>query len=188
MYPILKIATLLTLIPSLASASGWSQGDFVAGVEHPIMGADHILAMVAVGVWAATMGKAAMVRVPLGFVSAMAVGFIVAQLGAKLPYVEEMIIASSIAFGLFLVLGFRPKPLLGATIAAAFGLFHGYAHGLELHGATALPFGLGFVFSTAALHAGGVVIGMFIKQAHRKAPQAFGVMALVIGLIFALGL
>lgn len=158
----LALAALIALAapPALAHLDPAAHGSVMAGVTHPLSGADHILAMVAVGLWAVTLGGRALWALPAAFVGSMAAGFLLSLAGVGLPAVEPMILASVMVLGLAVALAVRLP--LGASLALAglFGLFHGHAHGGELGAATALRFGLGFVLATAGLHAAGVGLGI----------------------------
>ncbi len=136
-------------------------GAFSAGFVHPFSGLDHILAMVAVGLWAAQMGGRALWAVPLSFVVTMAVGGALGVAGVPLPGVELGIAGSVLVFGLLITVGARLPLAMGMALTALFALFHGYAHGAELvAGASALAYGAGFVVATAALHGLGLGAGV----------------------------
>ena len=188
---LLLAALALTLAsPAAAHLAPGEHGSFAAGVSHPLFGADHVLAMVVVGIWAALIGGRATWAVPLSFVGAMAVGYGLALAGTPLPLVEPVILASMIVFGALVALTLSmPLPAAMAT-AAFFGLFHGHAHGGELGEAGALAFGLGFVLATAALHAGGVVLGSALARARVETglpARIVGGAAALAGLVIAFG-
>ena len=148
--------------PAFAHLAPEEHGSFLAGVSHPLFGADHILAMVAVGLWAGTLGGRALVAVPTAFVATMLLGFALALGGVSLPFVEPAILASVVALGLLVALAVRPPVAASAALVAVFALFHGYAHGGELGGAGAANFALGFALSTALLHAAGLGAGLLL--------------------------
>ncbi|MFV0361234.1 HupE/UreJ family protein [Tropicimonas sp.] len=152
----LAIATVLAATPALAHLNPGEHGSFMAGLSHPVFGLDHILAMVAVGLWAASLGGRAMWGLPGAFVGAMVAGFAAAISGVGMPFVEPMILVSVLALGLAVALALRLPVAAAAAIVGLFGLFHGHAHGGELGAAGALAFGAGFAASTAILHAIGV--------------------------------
>ncbi|WP_417307400.1 HupE/UreJ family protein [Devosia sp.] len=131
--------------------------DLVHGFMHPIGGLDHILAMVAVGVFAFVLGGRAMLLVPLAFVAMMAVGFGLGIAGMDLPFVELGIALSSIVIGGAAALG-RPMPVAAAmSLVGVFAIFHGHAHGAEMPaGSSGLGYALGFIAATALLHAAGI--------------------------------
>lgn len=146
-------AALLIATPALAHPG--HGGGFAAGFAHPLAGLDHVLAMLAVGLWAAIRGRAALLAWPLAFVGGMAGGFALTQAGLVVPQVETMIAASVILLGGAVAVGLKAPSALGAAAIAAFGLFHGAAHGLELNGSP-LPFAAGFILASALLHAAGL--------------------------------
>ncbi|RLQ88412.1 HupE/UreJ family protein [Notoacmeibacter ruber] len=136
---------------------------FMSGALHPLNGLDHILAMVAVGIFAAMIGGRAIFAIPASFIGAMVIGFVLATAGLSLPMVEPMIVASVIVFGL-LIAATTPSSAIGMGLALLFGLFHGHAHGAELAGATATAFGAGFMVGTALLHAAGIALAVGLEK------------------------
>jgi urease accessory protein len=166
------------LVPSLsllcagAGASGaaahtfGAQGaGFAQGFAHPFGGLDHLLAMVAVGLWAAQRGGRALWAVPVAFVAMMALGGIGGALGLTLPLVELAIAASLVVLGIAVAFAVRLPVALSALVVGLFALFHGHAHGTELpETASALTYGLGFIAATAALHGIGIATGMLLKR------------------------
>lgn len=157
-------AFALSAAPAFAHLDPAEHGSMMAGITHPLSGLDHVLVMVAVGLWAAQMGGRALLAVPAAFVVTMALGFTLALSGLHLPFVEPAILASIVALGLLVAMAVRMPAAAGAGVVGIFALFHGYAHGGELGAATALPFGLGFAVSTAALHAAGIGLGLMIGR------------------------
>jgi len=145
--------------PSFAHLSPVAHGSFAAGMSHPFFGADHILAMLAVGIWAFQVGGRALVGVPLAFVGCMAVGFVLALSGVALPFVEPAILASVVALGLLVAAAVRLPAAACAVVVGAFALFHGHAHGGEIGAASALTYGAGFLAATALLHVAGLGAG-----------------------------
>ncbi|WP_323795196.1 HupE/UreJ family protein [Nisaea sp.] len=175
--------------PSLAHLNPAGHGSFSAGLSHPMVGADHILAMVAVGIWAFQMGGRALVGVPLAFVGCMALGFVLALSGVALPLVEPAILASVVALGLLVACAVKLPVTVGAVIVGAFALFHGYAHGGDIGGATALAYGAGFVAATALLHIAGLGAGLMAEKLFsERAALATAVMRGAGGLTAAAGL
>jgi urease accessory protein len=143
-----------------ASGAGWSQG-----FAHPFSGLDHILAMVAVGIWAAQNGRPALWLLPIAFPLAMIAGGLLALAGVPVPGVETGIAASVAVLGLMIALAARPPLPLAVALVGLFALFHGHAHGTELpEAASPVLYGLGFVLATAILHAIGLGIGYVIRQ------------------------
>lgn len=157
----LALAALsLGVAPAFAHLNPAEHGSFAAGFTHPLFGSDHILAMVAVGLWAALLGKRATWQVPAAFVGTMTAGFALALAGLGLPLVEPVIAASVVVIGLLTLVALQVPAIAGMVMVGFFALFHGYAHGGELGGAGALPFMAGFALATALLHAAGVGIGL----------------------------
>ncbi|WP_341864182.1 HupE/UreJ family protein [Gymnodinialimonas sp. 57CJ19] len=146
--------------PALAHLDPAQHGSFTAGLSHPVFGLDHILAMIAVGLWAALLGGRALWALPTAFVGAMIAGFALAVMGFGLPLVEPMILVSVLALGLAVALTLRLPVAAVSGIVGMFALFHGYAHGGELGAAAALSFGAGFAVATALLHGVGVAIAV----------------------------
>ena len=143
-----------------------STSSFLAGVAHPLAGADHVLAMVAIGLWGVSAGGRALWVWPLAFVSTVLVGFIAGILGLQVPLVEPAIASSIVVLGLLIVFAVRAPLWLGAAIAGLFAFFHGHAHGTEAlaAGVDLMPYAGGFVLATAALHAIGLGAGFLISR------------------------
>ena len=149
--------------PAFAHLDPAEHGSLLAGFTHPLSGLDHILVMIAVGLWAAQIGGRALWLVPSAFVGTMAFGFALALAGVHLPFVEPAILASVVALGLLVAMAVRMQAVACAAVVGVFALFHGYAHGGELGAAGALPFSTGFVIATALLHAAGIGLGFGIS-------------------------
>ena len=134
------------------------------GFAHPFSGLDHILAMVAVGLWAAQIGRRALWMLPLAFPLAMAAGGLLGMGGVALPGVETGIGASVMLLGLLIALVARPPLPIATALVVMFAIFHGHAHGMELpQAASPVLYGLGFVAATALLHVIGLGIGQLLK-------------------------
>lgn len=153
---LLTLTAMLVATPTYAHLNPDEHGSFMAGLSHPVFGLDHILAMIAVGLWAASLGGRAIWALPSAFVAAMVVGFGAAVGGLFLPLVEPIILLSVFALGLTVAFTIRLPATAAAGIVAVFGLFHGFAHGGELGSAGAFAFGAGFALSAAILHAFGI--------------------------------
>ncbi|NKC30061.1 HupE/UreJ family protein [Falsiroseomonas selenitidurans] len=158
MLRLLTLAALLAPLPALAHGAGAHVHGVAAGLLHPVGGLDHILAMVAVGLWAGLTGGRAVLALPAAFLGGMALGGGLGMAGTGLPMMEAGILASVIILGA-LVAGATRLPLrVGLPLVAAFGLLHGNAHGLELAAGTGAPgYALGFLLATAALHGAGLL-------------------------------
>jgi urease accessory protein len=133
---------------------------FRTGFEHPISGLDHVVAMVAVGLWGAQLGAPAVWLLPVAFPMVMAMGGMLGLMGVPLPGTEIGIAASAILLGSAVLSEVRPPLLIAAVIVTFFAVFHGYAHGAELPpGQSGLLYSMGFVIATGCLHAVGIGIG-----------------------------
>ncbi|WP_242217462.1 HupE/UreJ family protein [Shinella zoogloeoides] len=178
-----------TAAPAFAHLNPEEHGSFMAGLSHPLFGLDHILVMVAVGLWAAQIGGKALWGVPLAFVTTMAIGFGLALAGIGLPFVEPAILASVVALGLLVAMAVKLDTVMSAAIVAVFALFHGHAHGGELGSAGALQFGVGFVVATAFLHIAGIGLGLGIARLSGGALAAriIGGLTALAGLVLAFG-
>ncbi|RDL50711.1 hypothetical protein BLJAPNOD_01834 [Ensifer sp. M14] len=157
-------ALMTSAAPAFAHLNPQEHGSFAAGFSHPLFGLDHILVMVAVGLWAAQIGGRALWVVPTAFVAMMAAGFALATAGIDLPFVEPAILASVVALGLLVAMAVRLDAPVSAAVVGLFALFHGHAHGGELGSAGALPFAIGFLIATAALHAAGIGLGVALGR------------------------
>ncbi len=163
----------ILLLPSLSQAHpgipghihGWGNG-FI----HPFSGLDHLLAMTAVGIWAAQRGGRALWAVPLAFVSMMAIGGMLGMAGmGQLPWTEQAIAASVFTLGILIVTATRLPLLASMAIVGLFALFHGYAHGAEMPAtAGGLAYGMGFVAATLALHLCGIGIGLAAQRMNSR--------------------
>ena len=158
---LVAVALAATAMPALAHTGVGATSGLAAGFTHPLLGLDHLLAMIAVGLFAASRGGKALWLVPLAFVAMMAAGGLLAMAGIGLPMVELGIALSVVVLGAAVALRLS-LPVAGAmALVGAFALFHGHAHGAEMPaGASAMSYALGFVLATAMLHAVGVGIGL----------------------------
>lgn len=158
-------AIALAATPALAHPGHLAGAGFLDGAAHPLGGLDHLIAMVTVGVYGATIGGRAVLAVPGAFLVAMLAGGLFAMTGGGLPLVEPTIYASAVVLALLCVMPMSRNGLIGVAFAAGFGLFHGFAHGAEMPiDAAALGYAAGFLASTAGLHAIGVAIGYAIHR------------------------
>lgn len=175
----------LTLLPTLALAHGGHESTgLAAGLAHPLGGLDHILTMVAVGFWGASLGGSARWQLPLAFIVAMVAGGALGMVGLAPPGVEPMILASSVVIGLALALAGKINRAFAASLCAGFALFHGLAHGAEMPAAgSVIGYGVGFVVATLALHGTGLAsasVARCIPQLHRIAGGAFALTGIVL--------
>lgn len=183
--PIALVALCLFAGTTSAHTGSQTLAGFTGGLIHPLLGLDHLLAMIAVGLWAAQQGGRALWAVPAAFVAAMGLGGALAWMGGELPQVEAAIALSVLALGLLIATRRRWAVPAGMAAAAVFALFHGYAHGLEMpQAASPVPYALGFVLATVFLHGAGIAGSL----AGRRAVQAAGAGIATAGLalIFAM--
>jgi urease accessory protein len=185
------IASIMMLIATPAFAhTGEGTGGFLAGLAHPVFGPDHVVAMVAVGLWGAFLGAPAIWLLPIVFPLVMAGGGVLGILGVPLPAVETGIAASAIVLGLMVALAARPPLWAAALLVGAFAIFHGYAHGKELpDGANAVAFSAGFVIATGLLHLTGIAFGLTARwPAGRFAVRGAGTVIALVGVAYLGGL
>jgi urease accessory protein len=176
------------MIALLHTGKGAAAG-LLAGLEHPLSGWDHILAMVAVGVWGAQLGPPAIWLLPVTFPMMMAVGGFLALIGVTLPGVEVGIAVSALALGMVVAMEVRPRLTIAAVIVGVFAIFHGYAHGAELPaGQSGVTYSIGFVISTGLLHATGIAIGLIHRwRAGARALRVAGAVIALAGVWFLWG-
>ena len=165
---LLKSVTLLMLALLASNAYAHAEvgvaGGLVSGFLHPIYGFDHLLAMVAVGLWGAQLGKPAIFVLPITFPLVMAVGGLIGMSGIYLPFVELGISASALALGGAVALCLRPPIWVAAILVGVFAIYHGHAHGTELPDAVnPLAYGIGFVISTGLMHLVGILLGALTR-------------------------
>ena len=140
-----------------------------AGFAHPLAGLDHLLAMFAVGVWAAQLGGRALWAVPATFVGSMAAGGLLGFAGLHPPLAEPIIAASVLALGLLIAFAVQRKAP-GVVLIALFALFHGVAHALGIpHHDSAAGYAIGFLAPTVFLHVAGVGLGLALRSRARFA-------------------
>jgi urease accessory protein len=151
----------------------------MAGLMHPLTGIDHVLAMLAVGLWGAQLGGRAQWLLPASFVALLAVGGALGMSGAALPMVEAGIVTSVLLLGLLIGFAVKLKTLPAATIVGVFAVFHGFAHGAEMPAmSTAWWYGVGFVAASAALHGVGLWLGRAVRADSRWLRTGGGVISL----------
>jgi urease accessory protein len=156
---------LLTTGSALAHVGLGQVETFQTGFFHPLGGIDHVLAMVAVGLYAASLGGAALWLVPCAFVCMMIVGGVIGYGGTPLPLVEQVIGLSVVVMGLAIALGVRLPVVLAMGLVGLFALFHGHAHGSEgADLASFLPYAAGFIAATVALHVAGISLGLGLDR------------------------
>jgi urease accessory protein len=185
-FLVVKVFVLLWPFAALAHVESGRAGGFLSGFSHPVSGLDHVLAMIAVGLWGVQLGSPAIWLLPVAFPMMMAFGGMLGLMGIPLPGVEIGIAVSGVVLGA-LILGEAKMPLIGALLVVGFfAIFHGHAHGTELSpGQNAMLYSLGFVICTGILHAGGIGLGLVHKwDSGRLALRGAGSVVMIAGLFF----
>jgi len=182
----IALLTLAVATPAAAHTGEDLAGGFAGGFMHPLLGPDHIAAMLAVGLWGAFLGAPAIFILPVVFPLVMAAGGVLGILGVPLPGIEIGIAGSALVLGLMVALAARPHLVVAAALVGAFAIFHGHAHGTELpDGADALAYALGFVIATGLLHLAGIGFGWLTQYpGGRMAVRAAGGAIAIAGLVF----
>jgi urease accessory protein len=179
----LLLLTLLLIAPASAHEIH-SGGGFMAGFNHPVLGFDHLLAMLSVGMLSTQLGGRAILTVPLAFVVFMLVGGVLGLYAIAVPFVEMGIALSVLLLGLAIACD-RQLPLLFAmAFVGVFAIFHGHAHGAEMPElASPVLYALGFLCGTAVIHLGGVMLGLGMQRVsgQRKLMRASGVAIAAMG-------
>jgi urease accessory protein len=178
----------MLLVPASAFAhvKGGEVLGLFSGIKHPISGLDHVLAMIAVGLWGVQLGAPAVWLLPVTFPMVMAFGGLLGIMGVKLPGIEIGIAASAIALGFAVFQEARPKLWVAGMMVGFFAIFHGHAHGAELPpGGNGLLYSIGFVVMTGCLHATGIALGLVHRwSAGRAALRAAGACVSLAGIFF----
>lgn len=182
--------TFLAVTAAQAHTGAGHAGGFASGFMHPILGWDHVVAMVAVGLWAAFLGRPAIWLLPVVFPLVMALGAAAGILGLPLPAVEAGIALSGVVLGLMVALAVRAPIWVAGVIVGAFAIFHGHAHGTELpQAANPFAYGTGFVLGTGLLHLAGIALGLLTAStAGRTVVRAIGLAIAATGGAFLAGL
>ena len=187
--PLAVVILLAGAMPAFAHVQqGQAQG-LLTGLSHPISGLDHVLAMIAVGLWGAQLGPPAVWLLPVTFPMMMAVGGFLGLAGIPLPGVEIGISLSAVLLGCMVASEARPSLMIAGMIVAFFAVFHGHAHGTELPpGQSGLLYSIGFVIATGCLHAVGIAIGVVHKWSAGRIFLRFAGMAVAVaGVVFLWG-
>ena len=179
------------LVPEFARAHTGAAGlsGFGSGFTHPLFGLDHVVAMVAVGLWGVFLGQPAIWILPVVFPLVMVSGGIAGITGLNLPGVETLIAVSGIVLGLLVAMAVRLPLYLAMTIVGVFAIFHGYAHGVELpSAANPVTYAIGFVLATGLLHLSGIAFGELSRwKAGQYAVQTGGIAIALVGGAFLVG-
>ena len=174
---------------AFAHAETGAASGFLSGLSHPISGLDHVVAMIAVGLWGAQLGPPAIWALPVAFPLMMAIGGFLGLIGLPLPGVEIGIALSAVLLGARVLLEARPPLPIAIALVAFFEIFHGHAHGTELpSGQSGLTYSIGFVIATGLLHAVGIGIGLIHRwSAGRLALRGAGAVVAAAGTYFLWG-
>jgi urease accessory protein len=162
------LAFVLAVVPTAAFAHVGlgDAGGLAQGFVHPLSGIDHVLTMLAVGLFAAHLGGRALWLVPLTFVSVMALAGLLGMAGVAIPFVEIGIGVSVVALGLMIAFPLNLPTVAAMALVGLFAIFHGHSHGAEMpESVSGLVYGIGFLSATALLHALGIGLGLLIGQA-----------------------
>lgn len=186
----ITLVFLTIAFPAFAHTGAGHGGGFVAGFTHPILGWDHVAAMVAVGLWGAFLGAPAIWALPVVFPLVMAFAAVAGIVGIPIPAVETGIALSAVVLGLMIVFAVKPPIWISTVIVGTFAIFHGYAHGIELPATVdAFAYALGFVISTGLLHLLGIAFGFFVKwPAGRALVRGAGGLISLTGVAFLTGI
>ncbi len=185
----LAIAFVFLGDPAFAHTGEGLAGGFASGFTHPIFGWDHVVAMVAVGLWGAVLGRPAVWILPIVFPLVMAFGATLGIIGISVPYVEAGIALSGLVLGLLVALLVKAPMSVAAVIVGVFAIFHGYAHGTELPDAVSpYAYGVGFVVATGLLHGAGILLGTLMSSdVGRYVVRASGAVIALVGAAFLVG-
>jgi len=177
---------LMIASPALAHVEQGQAIGFITGLEHPWSGLDHVLAMIAVGLWGAQLGNPALWILPVTFPMVMAMGAMMGLLGIPVPGIEIGIALSAILLGAMVLGEVKPKLYIAAVMVGFFAIFHGHAHGTELPaGQSGLLYSMGFVIATGVLHGIGILIGTIHRwPAGKLALRGAGAFIAAMGVFF----
>jgi len=182
------MAGVFAIMPEISEAHvyGTYGAGFSEGLTHPFGGLDHVLAMLAVGLWAAQSGGQSLWSIPLAFVAMMTMGALAGVAGISIPYAEAGVAASVIVLGGMVVLSTKWAAAAGALLAGFFAIFHGHSHGAEMpQVASAISYGLGFVLATSLLHGAGIAAALGLSSYRNFSARLVRIGG---GAIFAYGL
>ena len=169
-----------------AHVEGGQAAGFFTGLQHPWSGLDHVLAMIAVGLWGAQLGSPALWVLPIAFPMMMSMGAMLGLLGIPVPGVEIGIALSAIVLGTMVMAEVQPKLAIAISMVGIFAIFHGHAHGTELPpGQSGLLYSMGFVIATGCLHGLGIALGLIKNMpTGRVALRGAGSFIAIMGVVF----
>jgi len=173
----------LSALPAQAHTGVGAVHSLLDGVSHPLIGIDHLLVMLAVGLWAALRGGKSLWLLPTVFLMAMGAGAALSLLGFTVTGVESWVAFSVLAAGMLVWLNIRMSSTLAVALVAVFALAHGYVHALELkNGADTLAYSAGFLLATSMLHILGVTVGLLAAARLKMLGAGFGLLCAVVGM------
>lgn len=171
-----------TLLPSLALAHPGHEGGLTAGLLHPFSGLDHLVAMLAIGMWAALQPRSLKVSIPAAFMLALLGGFVMGVEQVALPHVETGIALSVLLLGLLLASAARLPATAAVVLSSSFALFHGYAHGAEATGSL-VSFAVGFVLASLSLHLSGGLLSTALQRHMPRVTRTLGALIAASGVL-----
>ncbi len=187
---LMVVSSLLSLasLPVYAHTGLGAVHGFIDGLLHPLMGIDHLLVMLAIGLWAARLGGSALWMVPCSFFIAMAAGAGLHYMGFMINAAETWVTVSVLASGCLLLKNYRFSSSFAVTIAAGFAISHGYVHAAELQiGADVVEYVTGFLLTTAVLHGLGIAVGLSGTARLKTINTSFGLLCAVAGMTLLVG-
>ena len=186
-HALAAMSLLIVAGPAMAHSEVGVAGGLISGFLHPIFGLDHLVAMVAVGLWGAQLQSPAIWLLPITFPIAMALGGLLGVAGVPIPSIELGIAVSALVLGVMVLLSARPPLWVAALLVGFFAIFHGHAHGTELpEAANPLAYGVGFVVSTGLLHLAGILLGVLTAYpVGKRAVRGMGGVIAALGVYFS---
>ena len=190
LYCLTVLTALFSGSLAFAHSGEGISGGFLSGLAHPVFGWDHVVAMVAVGLWGAVLGKPAIWILPIVFPLVMAVGAAMGVAGVPVPFIETGIALSGVVLGLLIVFMIKAPMVIAAILVGLFAIFHGHAHGTELpDAANPIAYAVGFVIATGLLHLAGILFGtLMASDVGKWAVRAGGAVIALVGAAFLFGI
>jgi urease accessory protein len=171
-FLLLAISIIGSSLPAAAHPGNSPANDFLTGLTHPLSGIDHLVPMIALGIWAAIMRGRSLWLLPMAFLSAMAMGASFGQMNMSLPLTEPVILASAVVLSVLAVLRLRFHQTVAVALTSVFAIAHGHAHAMELPAQVSFQlYGIGFISATAALHMSGILIAYLTSNTEVRAPR-----------------
>lgn len=189
LFSLAFLVTSLVAVAAQAHTDHAEASGFASGFLHPFFGWDHVVAMVAVGLWGAVLGAPALWLMPVVFPVVMALGGALGVAGVPIPAVEVGIALSGVVLGLLVAFAVKAPLWVAALIVGVFAVFHGHAHGTELpEAAGPVAYAVGFVIATGLLHLAGIGIGLLWgRPGGTLAVRGAGILVAAVGAAFLAG-